>query len=184
MAVRGLGCPVRFALTAGQKGDAPQADALIEDLPAQVVMADAAYDSDRLRKAIADKGAVAVIPNNPSRARNILSTSTSTPSVTSSNAAFQSLSIFAGSQRASRRPPATIALSSLSPPSSYGFGKCPQDLADAKPAAINTTRFKRQLSYQFRARGSRLGWISLRFQSILEKIFENLAKLAGQVFAS
>lgn len=40
---------------AGQKGDAP--------------LADAAYDSDRLRKAIADKGAVAVIPNNPSRAR-------------------------------------------------------------------------------------------------------------------
>ena len=69
MVVRGLGCPVRFALTAGQRGDAPQADALIENLPAQVVMADAAYDSDRLRKAVADKGAVAVIPNNPSRAR-------------------------------------------------------------------------------------------------------------------
>lgn len=31
--------------------------------------ADAAYDSDRLRKAIADKGAVAAIPNNPSRTR-------------------------------------------------------------------------------------------------------------------
>jgi len=69
MAVRGLGCPVRFALTAGQKGDAPQADALIEGLPAEVVLADAAYDSDRLRKVIADKGAIAVIPNNPSRAR-------------------------------------------------------------------------------------------------------------------
>lgn len=69
MAVRGLGCPVRFALTAGQKGDAPQADALIAGLPAEVVLADAAYDSDRLRKAIADKGAIAVIPNNPSRAR-------------------------------------------------------------------------------------------------------------------
>ena len=69
MAVRGLGCPVRFTLTAGQKGDAPQADALIEALPADIVMADAAYDSDRLRKAIADKGAIAVIPNNPSRAR-------------------------------------------------------------------------------------------------------------------
>ena len=68
MAVRGLGCPVRFNLTAGQKGDAPQADALIESLPAAVVMADAAYDSDRLRRAIARKGAIAVIPNNPSRA--------------------------------------------------------------------------------------------------------------------
>ncbi|GJD51785.1 IS5 family transposase IS298 [Methylobacterium crusticola] len=39
------------------------------DLPADIVMADAAYDSDRLRKAIAEKGAEAVIPNNPSRAR-------------------------------------------------------------------------------------------------------------------
>lgn len=68
MAVRGLGCPVRFVLTAGQKGDAPQADQFIEDLPAAVVMADAAYDSDRIRQAVAAKGALAVIPNNPSRA--------------------------------------------------------------------------------------------------------------------
>lgn len=68
MAVRGLGCPVRFVLTAGQKGDAPQAGRLIEDLPAEVVMADTAYDADHLREAIAAKGAVAVIPNNPSRA--------------------------------------------------------------------------------------------------------------------
>ncbi|WP_245443530.1 IS5 family transposase, partial [Rhizobium phaseoli] len=69
MAVRGLGCPVRFTLTAGQKGDAPQADALIEGLTAGFIMADTAYDSDHLRNAIADKGAVAVIPNNPSRAQ-------------------------------------------------------------------------------------------------------------------
>jgi transposase len=40
---------------------------LIEDLPAEAVMADTAYDSDRIRRAVADKGALAVIPNNPSR---------------------------------------------------------------------------------------------------------------------
>ncbi len=68
MAVRGLGCPIRFALTAGQKGDAPQAEDLIAGLPADIVMADTAYDSDALRQAISDKDAVAVIPNNPSRA--------------------------------------------------------------------------------------------------------------------
>ncbi|MCA6105600.1 IS5 family transposase [Bradyrhizobium sp. WSM 4400] len=68
LAVRGLGCPVRFTLTAGQKGDAPQAATLIEGLSAEVVMADAAYDADHLRQAIAAKGALAVIPNNPSRA--------------------------------------------------------------------------------------------------------------------
>ena len=69
MAVRGLGCPVRFALTAGHRGDAPQAGPLIDGLPAKVFMADTAYDSDQLRQAIAAKGAVAVIPNNPSRAQ-------------------------------------------------------------------------------------------------------------------
>jgi transposase len=69
MAVRGLGCPVRFHITAGQAGDAPQAMALIEGMPASVVMADTAYDADRLRQAIADKGATAVIPSSPSRAR-------------------------------------------------------------------------------------------------------------------
>lgn len=68
MAVRGLGCPVAFALTPGQAGDAPQAGPLIADLPAKIVMADTAYDSDALRQAIARKGALAVIPNNPSRA--------------------------------------------------------------------------------------------------------------------
>lgn len=68
MAVRGLGCLVRFTLTAGRKVDAPQASALIEGLPAEVVMADTAYDAGHLRQAIAAKGALAVIPNNPSRA--------------------------------------------------------------------------------------------------------------------
>jgi transposase len=37
LAVRGLGCPVRFTLTAGQKGDAPQASALIEGLDAATI---------------------------------------------------------------------------------------------------------------------------------------------------
>jgi transposase len=68
MAVRGLGCPVRFTLTAGQKGDAPQAAESTKGLPAEIVIADTAFDVDPLRQAIAAKGAIAVIPNNPSRA--------------------------------------------------------------------------------------------------------------------
>ena len=60
---------MRFVLTAGHRGDAPQAAALIEGLPAQAVLGDTAYDADHLSQAIADKGALAVIPNNPSRAR-------------------------------------------------------------------------------------------------------------------
>jgi transposase len=58
---------VRFILTAGQKGDCPQAQPLIEGMSADVVIADTAYDADALRQAIADKQARAVIPNNPSR---------------------------------------------------------------------------------------------------------------------
>ena len=42
---------------------------MIEGLPADFVMGDTAYDSDRLRQGIAAKGAEAVIPNNPSRAQ-------------------------------------------------------------------------------------------------------------------
>ena len=60
---------MRLILTPGHKGDALQAGPLIEGLPADVVMADAAYDADHFRRAIANKGALAVIPNNPSRSR-------------------------------------------------------------------------------------------------------------------
>lgn len=67
MAVRGLGCPVRFVLTAGQRGDAPQAEPLLEGAPAEFIIADTAYDADHIRDAAAEKGAEAVIPNNPSR---------------------------------------------------------------------------------------------------------------------
>jgi transposase len=104
MAVRGLGCPVRFTLTGGQKGDAPQGAELIEGLPAEVVMADTAYDADYLRQAIAAKGAIAVIPNNPSRALNIGSTGISTPSVIWWGVVSQGSNNSAVSQPASKRP--------------------------------------------------------------------------------
>lgn len=67
LAVRGLGCPVRFLLTPGQSGDCPQAKLLLEGLSAEIFIADTAYDSDELREEVADIGAQAVIPNNPSR---------------------------------------------------------------------------------------------------------------------
>ncbi|TDH60598.1 IS5 family transposase [Dankookia rubra] len=68
LAVRGLGCPARTILTAGQRGDARQALApLGEDQP-EAVPADAAYASGAFRPVIVEAGTVAVIPNNPSRA--------------------------------------------------------------------------------------------------------------------
>jgi transposase len=57
-----LGNPLRFYLTGGQEADIKQADALIEGLRTQAVVADKAYDADALLARIAARGAVAVIP--------------------------------------------------------------------------------------------------------------------------
>jgi Transposase DDE domain len=65
MAVRGLGCPVRFTLTAGQKGDAPQATALIEGLPAEVVMADTALRRRSLATSHRRQGGTRRHPQQP-----------------------------------------------------------------------------------------------------------------------
>ena len=129
MAVRGLGCPVRLTLTAGQKGDAPQAAALIEGLAAEVVMADTAYDADHLRQAIAAKGALAVIPNNPSRALKYPLDKHLYAQRHLVECCFSKLKQFAASQPASKRPPKITLPSSLSPPLSYGCDKCPHHLA-------------------------------------------------------
>lgn len=69
--MRGLGCPVRIILTAGQKGDVPQAADLLEGQRPAIVMADTAYDADHFRSLVARAGAIAVIPNNPSRATKL-----------------------------------------------------------------------------------------------------------------
>lgn len=63
---------MRFVLTTGQAGDAPLAGPLIEGIPADVVIADTAYNADHFRLAIVCKGALAVIPNNRSRASKYL----------------------------------------------------------------------------------------------------------------
>lgn len=67
MATDALGRPLRFILTAGQKGDVPQAQTLLHGFKASHILADKAYDSNALRKFIADIGAQAVIPCNPTR---------------------------------------------------------------------------------------------------------------------
>lgn len=59
----------RLILTAGQRGDAPQAAALLEGLRPRHVIADAAYDSDALRATIHRNKARACIRPNPTRKR-------------------------------------------------------------------------------------------------------------------
>ena len=68
--VDALGNPLRIEISGGQVHDSLFAEVLLEGFDAaRFVIADCAYDADRIRTVI-DKqlGAVAVIPSNPSRA--------------------------------------------------------------------------------------------------------------------
>lgn len=65
-----LGNPLRIEISAGQVHDSLFAEALLNGFDAaDYVVADCAYDADRIRTVIDEQlGAVAVIPSNPSRA--------------------------------------------------------------------------------------------------------------------
>ncbi len=65
--VDGLGNPLRFRLTAGQRHDITQADALIADYAFERLIADTSYDADAFRQVLADKPAEAVIPSRRNR---------------------------------------------------------------------------------------------------------------------
>ena len=60
--VDGLGNPLRLRLTAGQTHESTQAQALLEGLPGQHVIADRGYAGQPLVDWIAEHGAIAVIP--------------------------------------------------------------------------------------------------------------------------
>ena len=62
MLVDALGLPLRFLLTAGQRHDITQAEALLDSYAADYVIADKGYDADGFRDTIAQLEAEAVIP--------------------------------------------------------------------------------------------------------------------------
>jgi transposase len=65
------GRPIAIEVTPGYLGDVRVATALISGVPAGgCLAADTAYDSDGLRRFLLERGAVPVIPNNPTRKRH------------------------------------------------------------------------------------------------------------------
>lgn len=64
----GLGLPVKLILTPGQAADVTQAEALIDGVPFEVVIADKGYDKQALVDRIEGRGAEAVIPTQKNRA--------------------------------------------------------------------------------------------------------------------
>ena len=61
------GQPVRFALTGGQAGDAPQAIALLSGIETGGVIADKGYESNKILNFIQAQGAEVVIPPKSNR---------------------------------------------------------------------------------------------------------------------
>lgn len=61
------GNPLKFILTAGQRSDYTQAEALLENQSAEAVLGDKGFDSDSLVQTIEAMGAEAVIPSKKNR---------------------------------------------------------------------------------------------------------------------
>ena len=67
VSVDALGNPLRYRLTAGQRHDITQAEALIADFEFERAIADCSYDSQDFLEIIAGKNAEAVIPPRKNR---------------------------------------------------------------------------------------------------------------------
>ena len=67
IAVDGLGNPLHFMLTAGQRHDITCAETLIDGYNSEYVIADKSYDSMALIESITQRGAVPVIPPRANR---------------------------------------------------------------------------------------------------------------------
>lgn len=64
------GLPINLGLSEGQAYDGHSAHQMLDSLtPGSILLADRAYDANKLRKAIASKGAFANIPPMPQRTR-------------------------------------------------------------------------------------------------------------------
>ena len=67
IAVDGLGNPLRFMLTAGQRHDITCAEALVDGYNSEYVIADTSYDAMAFIESITPKGVVSVIPPRANR---------------------------------------------------------------------------------------------------------------------
>ena len=71
LVVDALGLPLVFEITEGQRHDSQPAKELLQKAESRCLLADKAYDSDDLRKALAAQGCSPVIPSKASRAQRV-----------------------------------------------------------------------------------------------------------------
>ena len=65
-----LGNPLRFVLTAGQRHDSKPVPQLLDGLAAKALLADKAYDSDKIVQAAKKQGIQVIIPYRVNRKKN------------------------------------------------------------------------------------------------------------------
>ena len=65
--VDGLGNLARFVLLPGQRHDSIGTEPLIQDIDLEALIADKAFDNDKLRARLNERGAIAVIPSKADR---------------------------------------------------------------------------------------------------------------------
>lgn len=81
--VDGQGLPIRLSLTAGQSHDAQAVDNLLDHVGAgTIVVADKAYDADRIRASLRERGRSPTSHPKPTGSRNPISALGSTASAT------------------------------------------------------------------------------------------------------
>src|SRR5262249_848885 len=102
--------PIRLGRTTGQAHDGQIADTLLNQLgPHTIVLADKAYDADRIRQLIQDQGARPTSRPRATGAGNPASASGSTASATSSSPSSPSSSTSAVSPPATTSSPPTFS---------------------------------------------------------------------------
>lgn len=67
-----LGNPLNFIITAGEKHDITQAEALIEGISGSIIIADRGYDSEAFRAKIEQQNCISVIPSRSNRKKLFL----------------------------------------------------------------------------------------------------------------
>lgn len=89
--VDGQGLPIRLSLTAGQSHDGQAADELLDRVAAgTIVLADKAYDADRIRASLRERGRLPTSRRRPTGGRNRTSAHGFTASETSLSASSPS----------------------------------------------------------------------------------------------
>lgn len=62
-----LGQPIRLLLSAGNEADISHAQTMMEEIPAEILVADKGYDSDEFRQWLIERGIIPCIPSRSNR---------------------------------------------------------------------------------------------------------------------